>query len=227
MRDSSLSARSALISLVLAGALPSAHAVDVTLNFSGNICGIAGNAPCANSSNIGQSYGDIAGVVDVSYRSAVTGTGVTYEDFLHYWDAGYSNLTGVAWGGANQTGFYSEITFRPLSAGQQVTLNGFDFGDYLDSNGGSSVSIYALNGSLLWNGGSFNPGATAATHFAPAISSATGLILRWGPDGYNVGIDNIQFTVAGSTAPVPEPETWGLMLAGLTATGWYARRRRV
>jgi hypothetical protein len=29
----------------------------------------------------------------------------------------------------------------------------------------------------------------------------------------------------GSLAPVPEPETWALMLAGLGLVGWAARRR--
>jgi len=28
------------------------------------------------------------------------------------------------------------------------------------------------------------------------------------------------------TAPVPEPEAWGLMLSGLGLVGWAARRRK-
>ena len=47
-----------------------AHAA--TLDFSGNICGVAGNQACGNGSQIGQSYGDIAGQLDISYRSRLT-----------------------------------------------------------------------------------------------------------------------------------------------------------
>ena len=32
---------------------------------------------------------------------------------------------------------------------------------------------------------------------------------------------------AGLAAPVPEPETWALMLAGLGLTGFAVRRKRV
>jgi len=35
-----------------------------------------------------------------------------------------------------------------------------------------------------------------------------------------VGIDNF------SLAPVPEPGTWALMLAGLAGLGWMGRRRK-
>lgn len=220
--------RPALAALALAAALPAAHAVDVTLDFSGNICGVAGASVCGNYAQIGQNYGDIAGVLDVSHRSVVAATGVTHESFLKYWANDYSNLVGVAWGGADQTGYYSEMTFTP-GAGQQVTLVGFDFGDYANRNYASSVSIFDLGGSLLWNGGSFDPGLTS-THFAPSITSSNGLVLRWGPDGYDVGIDNIQLTVGTATtaptAPVPEPETWALLLGGLAVVGSVARRRR-
>ncbi len=40
-----------------------------------------------------------------------------------------------------------------------------------------------------------------------------------------IGLDNLEFdTVVGIAAAVPEPETYALMLAGLGALGWAARR---
>jgi hypothetical protein len=198
-----------------------AQAATYTLDFSGDICGASGTAACANYDRIGQSYGDVAGVVDVSHASYNVSTGVAYESFLKYWSTGYSNLQGNAWGGANQSGYYAEIVFAP-AAGQVVTLLGFDFGDYQNRNYGSAVSILdASTQAVLWNGGSFNPGTSALT-FSPNVSSANGLILRWGPDAYDVGIDNIQFSVTA----VPEPESLALAAAGLLIAGLSARRQR-
>ena len=54
-------------------------------------------------------------------------------------------------------------------------------------------------------------------------------MLRFGPDGYDVGIDNINLTVGAAALvpePVPEPETYALMLAGRVALGVAARRRQ-
>lgn len=207
------------LALAAAAAFAPAYALDTTLDFSGSICGVAGDEACSNYSRIGQNYGDVAGLLDVSHRSIQLSDNTTYEDYLKYWSTGYSDLTGVAWGGANATGYASEITFA-ASAGQQVTIASLDFGDYADRNYGSSVQILDGVGNVLWDGGAFNPGVTA-THFTPAVSGET-LVLRWGPDGYDVGVDNIQINVSA----VPEPQTYALMAAGLLAVGAIARRRR-
>lgn len=207
------------LAIAAAAVFAPAHALDTTLDFSGDICGVAGNEVCGNYSQIGQNYGDVAGVLDVAYRSIRTSDNTTYEEYLKFWSTGYSGLTGVAWGGVNQTGYRSEISFSALG-GQVVTLDGFDFGDYQNRNYGSSVQIYDGSDNLLWDGGSFNPDVTA-THFAPGISGNK-LVLRWGPDGYDVGIDNIQVTVSA----VPEPQAWAMAAAGLLALATIARRRR-
>ncbi len=55
----------------------------------------------------------------------------------------------------------------------------------------------------------------------PGVSSANGLVLRFGPDSFNTGIDNISLTVTA----VPEPGTWALFAAGLALVGGLSRRR--
>ena len=212
--------RTWLTAAALAALASPAFAVDVLLDFSGSICGSAGNLACGNYSEIGQNYGDVAGSLDVSHRSALSSNGATYETYLKYWSSGYSDLTGVAWGGGSASSYFSEMTFTP-GAGKQVTLNSFDFGDYLNRSYGSSVRILdAATQQVLWEVPSFDAGTTATT-FAPAISSASGLILRWGPDGFDTGIDNISVSVSA----VPEPGTWALMLGGAALLSARARRR--
>ena len=60
--------------------------------------------------------------------------------------------------------------------------------------------------------------------FTAAGTSATIRFSTFGLDPaaqFDVGIDKVE--LAGA---VPEPETYALMLAGLGALGWVARRRR-
>ncbi len=213
----------AAAALVAAFSLGAGTVQAYTLTFDGNICGPGGDSACGNFSQIGSNYGDVASVVDVGYRSALTSNGATHESFLKYWDV-YSNLNSIAWGGSATTGYFSEITFTANNANDTVTLQSFDFGSYQNANRGSQVSIHDLSGSLLWNGGSFNVAATAL-NFSPSISNVGGLLLRWGADGYDVGIDNVNYAVSSVTA-VPEPETYAMMLAGLGLLGFAARRRK-
>ncbi len=198
--------------------------VDYTLDFSGNICGTGANQACGNSSFIGQGYGDDAGFVDVSHRTLNAGTLTVYQDALQFWGAGYGGLDQAAWGGANGQGYIGEMAFNTV-AGYQVTLQSLTFGNYQSSSTGSSFTVLdAGNGSVLFSSGAFNPGLTPSV-FTPNVTSSKGLVLRWGPDAYNVGLGNVQFSVTSVTA-VPEPHTWAMLAAGLCMLGTAARRRR-
>ena len=210
---------------LLLAALP-AEAATTTLTFDGDICGASGTQSCGNGLQIGQGYGDGTGV-DVSYRSATEGTGATFEPFLKFWDSGYGDLTRVIWGGTSPTGQFAEITFAAL-AGYELRILGFDAGCYLNRTTCRSFpfSISEIGGGVVASGTNAAP---AAGHDSQAFSfgySQAGYVLRWGPDSYDGGLDNIRFDVrAIGGAAVPEPATWALMILGFGAVGGAMRRR--
>jgi len=191
------------------------------LDFNGSICGGA----CSNGLTIDQTYGDIAGQLDVAYAHRVaSGNSASDEAFLKWWDTGYSNLTNVAWGGIDGSGV-SEIKLIP-AAGFKVTLNSFDLGAFGGDRGSQETVYDASYASLQSSGATTINGVTAST-FAIGLTNASGLIIQWGPESTNVGIDNINFTVeAIPSNGVPEPSTLLLIATGFGILGYGWRRRR-
>ena len=190
------------------------------LDFNGSICN--GGAACSNGASIDASYGDVAGKLDVQYNPnvaspfAATGT-------LLWWADSYSTLTSVAYGNVGATvGLY----LKP-QAGYQVTLNGFDFGVYPNQTHQSQVTIKdgTSNTILLSTGFQDFPG-DAPTSFTGSWTSAGGIYILFGPDGYDGGIDNVNFTVNAITTAVPEPSTWAMMILGFAGVGFMAYRRK-
>ena len=129
----------------------------------------------------------------------------------------------------------------PLTAGDTPTLTFWAKGDagttgnvlfalrYLDSvgvikaNSGNQFFQGNINPNswtqISYNLGAVPVGATAAfIEFSQAIGPIGG-----GLSAGRVLIDDLYLGVA---APVPEPGTYGLMIAGLAAVGWMAKRRR-
>jgi hypothetical protein len=211
--------------LAMAAGATSAQAAINTLDFSGNICGSTGDAACSGYAAIGQSYGDTA-QVDVSYRAVNATSGALHSSSLQYWDDNYGDLHGVVWGGDGST--FSEIAFKP-TAGYEVSLLDFDFATYLNRHndvpikilsGDGTTTIYDLTLTTDW-----------PTHNSLTVNSAyfaDGIILRWGPNGYDVGLDNIRFDVRAidTGSAVPEPATWAMMIMGFGLAGAGLRRRR-
>lgn len=207
------------------GAALSAPAMAGLLDFSGSICGADGNQTCGSGLEIGQNYGDDA-TVDVSYRSIAPG-GATYEPFLKYWEANYGDLVGIVWGGANSA-YASEITFT-AKAGYEISLTGFDAGCYLNRASCQAIpfSVTSLSGTTIASSTATPP---PSGHDTIAINSAffsDGIVLRWGPDGYDGGLDNIAFVTRSlSAGAVPETGTWAMAIIGFGMIGAAARRRR-
>lgn len=185
-----------------------------TLTFEGLICDTPGNS-CANFDSILQSYGDVAGQLDVQYDSDISNPDPTP---FRYWADQYSGLFDVAFG---EVGSTVEIYLQPLS-GFRITLLGFDIGSWPDLDGQSQVTILGGDGSVISSTGPTTIFGNAPTHFAPGLTRSDGFRIQFGPDAFNVGIDNINFELTA----VPEPSTWAMMILGFGAAGSMIRRRR-
>lgn len=181
-----------------------AHAVD--LNFNGAV---------SNGTRLAQSYGD-GPTWDVTYADLTT-----HSSSLIGWTTNYQGTNDVLYSGTSDANSHGRITIAPNS-GYQVTLNSFDLTPYLPNNArgfSSQWTVYAAGGTPSF--ASVGP-LTALTTFSPSFSSNTGVVIEWKTSAYNVGIDNINFSVTA----VPEPETYALFLAGLGLMGAIARRKK-
>jgi len=188
-----------------------------TLDFSGSICsanadGSGSFTACVTGSRINQAYGD-TGQVNVTYLDSIAGT-----NSMFFWDTQYSGLTNVAYGGSGAT---PVITLAAI--GSTVMLQNFQLGAWPNADRPSQVTVIDLATNLaVTNTGPITVLGASPSLFTINASSTVGFAIQFGPDGFNVGIDNINFT----TTPVPEASTYAMMLAGLVAMGAAARRSR-
>ena len=201
-------------------AAPASAAVQV-LNFSGAICGAAGGQTCSNAGQISAAYGDTA-ELDVRYRAIDSVTGLPTEDFLRRWSS-FGDLPGVAYAGGGAASVV-EIFLKPAK-GYEVSLLDFDFASFQRRVPNVPIRIGAGGGEVIQQG-VFSTGG--ATHSSLAVNSdyfTSGIVLRFGPNGFDAGVDNIRFDVRQAAA-TPEPGAWALMLLGFGGMGAMLRRRR-
>lgn len=213
-----------LLASAILGVSLAAPALADTLTFPDGICSVNADGSgamtaCVSFSHVNQAHGDIAGVLDVKYENANT---VTHLESLQWWGAGYNNLPNAVFAGGGDSNSFARITLTPQS-GQTISLNGFDLGAYLHTTLGTHVRVWAVGGnSYSFTGKVGELPADIATHFSFGdISSSEAIVIEYQNSAYNVGINNIEYTVGA----VPEPETYAMLLVGLTALGWLRRRR--
>lgn len=194
-----------------------------TLSFPDGICSAAVDGSgamiaCGNYTRINQAHGDVAGLLDVTYTSVNSATPAS----LMYWGPGYNNLPSAVFADGGDGASFARITLTP-AAGQMVSLQGFDLGAYPYTTLGTHVRVFALGGNNdSYNGPVGTPGG-GATHFSFSnLQSSSGIVIEWENSAWNVGMNNIEY----SLAPVPEPAGYALMLAGLAALGFMAKRRQ-
>ena len=191
-----------------------------------NEVGTDGTAPvtaCTAGRFVSQSYGDIDGVVDLSYASPQA----TVPTSLKWWDTLYNNLYGVLYAGVGgDSGSLARIEIKALAPDAVVTLSALDLGAYNQTTLNTTVQVFAIGGGapLFSFSGPVGNGPVSATTLSVDVSAVGGLWLEWGDSAFNVGIDNIQYSVSS----VPEPAPASLLLAGglLGLRALHRRRER-
>ncbi len=192
-----------------------AHAHSYTMTF--DQAAACAPAVCGNGSSISQTYGDVAGVADISFTDVNNP-----QRSLRWWDASYSNLQGVVWADGGDANSHGRIEIKSLNGGA-VTLNRMDFGAWPITQRGTTIVVTAIGGGapLFSFAGTIGTGGLLNS-FSPNVTSTNGLWIEWSNSAFNVGIDNVNFSVSA----VPEPESYALLLAGLGLIGVIQRRKR-
>lgn len=179
---------------------------------------------CGDGVFINQGYGDVAGVVDVTYSQPAATSG----NSLHWWANNYNDLFGVLWAdGGDGPNSHARIELKPLD-GNGITLTHFDFGAYLNTSRHTIIDIFAIGSTTAlfhFEGNVGNLPANTHTAFNVNISSANGLWIDWQNSAFNVGIDNVVFNPTVVVGRVPEPATLALLGLGLAGLAFSRRKR--
>lgn len=146
----------------------------------------------------------------------------------------------IRWGSSNYSGRHAaycpagetvscviDMTVAPM---HYLTLSSFFLGAWPNSDRVVSWSVVDLATSATV-AGAMNQlvnGATGLTVFVGATSTA-GFRILFGPDGFNSGINDIDYSydlIPPPPAPVPLPAAGWVMMAGLGGLAALRRRRR-
>jgi hypothetical protein len=204
---------------------PSAAAAVLDFNYAttplatSDQAGLGPLLPVGNGGWISQTYGDVAGLVDASYRYINTsGQAITS---LQTYVSGYDELQYVAWTGSSGGGDRAQVELASVN-GSIVSLNSFRLGSWASTSGrpesvrvfeiGNTTPIYTFNGAIGVN--------NLSNLFTLNLQSTSGFIIEWTSPWWTA-IDDINSTAA----PIPEPGTYGLMALGLLTVAAAAKRR--
>lgn len=215
----------AVVAMCLAAGAQAGHAAVLDFNYTltplatSASSGLGAVLPAGSGGWISQSYGDVPGLVDVSYRYFNT-TDVN-ESSLQTWVSGYDDLTFVAWNGAQGGSDRAEVGLASVG-GSLVTLSSFALGSWAGTGGRQeTVTVREIGGGVVFSQTLLLGVNDVSTTFAINASSTSGFLIGWTSPWWTA-IDNID----SSAAPIPEPGTWALMGLGLAGVVTLARRRR-
>jgi hypothetical protein len=194
---------------------------------SSSIDGSGAFIGCSNSSRINQAYGDVSGVVDVTYSEPRFLPAELRS--MEWWGPDYNNLYGVGYAEGGDADSKARIDLAAL--GGPLVLTHFDLGAWPNVSRNTHLNVYDLGtGAVLFTYGAdilglpvgTPPPIDLATSFDFALASSTGFRIEFYDSAFNVGIDNITFD---AVTAIPEPQTYATVMAGLALLGFVAKRR--
>ncbi len=218
-------------SLILAAALSFALAAPA-LASTHTIVYSAASCPggCVNDGDkISELFGSVP---DVTVQNLRLADGyVPVEGGLNYWpgsslNGAYSGSSAAYVEDASQTTRGAVALFLNNLAGGYITLVSADFGGWPSAAVPIGWELYSRAGTLSTGSVTTNPTALTTVNFNVTAGYNEPIVLIWGPDAYNGGVQNIVFRFdATLPAAVPEPAAWAMMIAGFGLTGASLRRR--
>ena len=115
---------------------------------------------------------------------------------------------------------------------QKASANFTEFGEFLDLGARPNTTrttnarvVDLVTGTVLIDYGTQTILGSVHSHFVANVSSANRVAVEWRDTGFNVGIDNVDFTAG--PAPVPEPASSSLLLiGGIALMGRWVYRGR-
>ena len=150
--------------------------------------------------------GTISNSVPTGIAGTVLGTGQSFSDIFSF-----------NFGGLNTGGAHIQVTDVPTTISPAVTFNGILSAVSLFSAGANGV-VGGGDDSLLAS--SVSPGGSSLSlDYTQPLSGSSYITVT----GISNGSSGAIF--AGQIAPIPEPETYAMLLAGLGLMGAVVRRR--
>ena len=185
---------------------------DVALNINGS-----GSTPISYTAGV---Y-DYAGYLTTTAGTTINlvGDGTANQSWVFnfdtYFSAGANTKIVLINGGAGDTVIWNAGTYTSIGAGSSF-LGTILSGTYVDVYAGASVTGIGTS-----CGGIFSQTSYVATGANSIVGGA-------GCTGVNSGFDILDGVAVRSTitSAVPEPETYGMLLAGLGLVGFMARRKK-
>ncbi len=174
-------------------------------------------------------------LVNTSFETTTVGGGYAYGNVADGWlftgSAGVS-ANGTAWNGVTSSGSHFAFLQQISSVSQTFTSSSaFDYSFTFDTalrpgyNPGQTVQV-VMDGQLLGTVSSLTTTWTTASFSAANIGAGTHTLTFSGTAATSgdtsAFLDNVRMTVT----PVPEPESYAMLLAGLGLLGFMARRKQ-
>ncbi len=178
-----------------------------TLCVDGQLCTTTGDV-------LSDEHGDLQDILNVSYVSR-TGVGSAEAasgsaGTVRYLSSGAGDLSGAVYGGSSSTQGVAEIALLPRP-GYAVTLASLQLAAVAGTRV-TAVRVFDADFNLLYSSGSsllaipstgrVTLNLTSASGAALVASAARGVRVQWGPDAFNVALDNLAFGVATYTCPL-------------------------